>query len=119
MSPENANVFLVDDEASWTRTARKSLIEAGHKVPLEATDVNSAYNLIARAQELGINVAVLDGNLTGMDFNCNEARRIADALKAQIPEIKIVALGSERADFGKARLTKLQIPKLGEIVKSL
>jgi CheY-like chemotaxis protein len=119
MSPENANVFLVDDEASWLRAARKSLHDAGHTVVLEAVDAPKAQSLISLALELDVNVAVLDVNLTGLDFRGVLTADLAEKLRQQIPDIKIIAYGSQDYSFADEALTKLQHSKLGQLVKSL
>jgi len=119
MSPENSNIFLVDDEASWLRAARKSLQEAGHSVVLEAIDAKKAQDLIPLAIQLNVNVVVLDVNLTGVDFKNILATSLAERLREQIPDIKIVAYGAAQSAFADESVTKLQHSKLGRVVKSL
>lgn len=120
MCPGKASVFLIDNESLWTRAAKSNLEKAGHVIVVEAKDPKSARSKFDQAVESGANVAVINGNLTGSDWNCNEARDISTTLRRLIPTIKVVAFGSEKADFGDIRLQKAtSTAKLGQVVKTL
>lgn len=106
--PPEARVFTI----SKTPDARKMLrgwIEAytfgDHTVVLEAEDYRTVLESIPTAKELGVNVAVVDG---GMDAewdgrvhnNFNNSRKITQALRARLPEVKIVSFAPAAKDPG-------------------
>ena len=124
MSPENAHVFVAEDDKSWRGIIiRRKLEGAGHQVAFEAPDIESALEGATQAKELGVNVAVVDGNLNERAVSCADGRAIAKALRETLPSIKIIALSaSDLADYGDVRLDKGNIDdvtRLPDLVKEL
>lgn len=78
---------------------------------------------IPQAKELKVDVAVVDGNLGNSDIDCKHGRLIAEALRAAIPSIRIIALSSsEEADYGDIYVAKhdlRELIQLSDIVTSL
>lgn len=122
MSPENANVFLAEDDNSWKGIARRALERDSHQVLVEVTTLEDAFEAIARAKEIGVNVAVVDGNLSEDDTSGYDGTAIAAALRKEIPEIKIVSFSGQSQSYGDVHVGKGDIDKvqnLGKIVSQL
>ena len=53
MSPENANIFLVEDNKSKADNARYFLEKGGHHIIIEAGTLEKAVGLASKLNELG------------------------------------------------------------------
>ena len=117
MSPENARVFLAEDNEAVRFFAKKSLEETGHQVLIEVSSFEKAMVKIKEAKERGINVAILDGSLPD---NSSHGPKIAEALRQAIPGIRIVALSGEEVNWGDKNLHKPEdVSRVGECVRNL
>lgn len=117
MSPENARVFIAEDNKAVRFFVKKSLEETGHQVLVEVASFEEAMNKIAGAKEMGINVAVLDGSLPD---DSSHGPQIAEALRQAIPGIRIVALSGEEVNWGDKNLHKPEdVFSVGERVREL
>lgn len=122
MSPENAKVFLAEDDKTFRRIAREVIEDSSHEVLIEASTLEDALEAISQAERLGVNVAVVDGNLTQDDYRGYDGRRIAEALRRQIPGIKIVSFSGNEQDYGDIHVSKGktdQVFNLGKIITQL
>lgn len=105
--PPEAKIFLSEDDPNLRKVTKRGLEFEGHRVVVEAHDLKTALDGVETARELGVNVAVLDGNLTPRDVSCRDGRMVASALRAAIPGIRIVAFsGSISADYGDVLVDK-------------
>jgi len=117
MLPENARVFLAEDNEAVRFFVKKSLEETGHQVLVEAVSFEEAMEKIREAKEKRINVAVLDGSLPD---NSSHGPKIAEALRQAIPDIRIVALSGEEVNWGDKNLHKPEdVSRVGEYVRNL
>ncbi len=98
--PKEAKIYLTEDDTNLREATRRELEFEGHRVVHEAHDLETALDGVKTASDLGVNVAVLDGNLTRGDVSCSDGMMIASALRARIPQIKIVAFTSSEKDPG-------------------
>ncbi len=106
MTPENANVYLVEDNESL-RESTKALLELdGHNVVAEAATLDEALEGISKARDAGVQVAVVDGNLSQNDLSGNDGNTVADALRKAIPGIKIISYSSDEQDYGDVHVSK-------------
>lgn len=87
--PPEAKVFIAEDRAKWQATYERILPIGGHSVVATATTMDEASEVIPTLGDLGVQVAIVDGNL-GEDTNGEDGRLIADQLRNLYPDIKIV-----------------------------
>jgi len=119
MSPEKAKVFIAEDDEDYQKYARKILEGAGHTVVATATTLPEALKIVAKLEELGINVAAIDGNLRPNSVGGYDGQTILKAIKEQAPNVKTVGISSLKIPGADANAGKLHMDKLGEIVRNL
>ncbi len=119
MSPENANVFLVEDDKSFRGYARRFIEGAGHKIVVEVDTFQGALEAISSVKALGVNVAVVDGNLTEEDFSGDDGSRIAAVLREEIPGIKIISFSGNKQSYGDIHVSKCNIEEVKNLGKSI
>lgn len=93
------------------------LADNGHEVMLEAGSFEEALENVKKAKELGVNIAILDGDL-GTGYQ--DGQKIAELLKKEMPGIKIISFSGLPADWGDVNPDKEVGPKrLLEIIAEL
>ncbi len=121
--PEKARVLLVDDEDLMREMVRDFLKSAGHVVVLEAATMLQAEAALNNLDKVGINVAILDGNLTKDDKSGDDGARIADAIRARFPSVRILGLSFMHYAWGDQMFSKSSIftggNPLGDAVTAL
>lgn len=119
MSPEKARVFVAEDDAEWRERINRLLVRSGHEVVMTAETRQQAMEAVKRLQELGVQVATIDGNLRKFDSSGDDGQAILSAIREQAPNVKTVgfsALGVRGAD---ANVDKGDPFELGEVVTRL
>ena len=107
-------VFLIEDDKALIGVEKRFIQGEGHDIVLVAHSRQEALDKISQAKELGVNVAVVDGNLgTGP----NDGPQVARALKEAIAGIKIISFSGDIVDWGDFNPRKpREIVSLGETV---
>ena len=112
MAPENARIFYVEDDESRAETDTEELEEAGHRVVLVATNNEGFEEAFPKLGELGINVAIVDGNLDEDDESGRDGERMAGKIKNQYPDITVIGRSLENpipsADINCPKIEGLQ-----------
>ncbi|RJQ27945.1 response regulator [Candidatus Parcubacteria bacterium] len=120
MSPEEARIFLAEDDPGWAELNRLGVTIAGHHVVIEVRDVNEGLNLVQEAQQLGVNVALLDGRIP---FGPDDGTKLAAALREAIPSMQVVdiSISGDAVKGANAQMPKdrFDIGELGELVTDL
>lgn len=116
--PREAKVFIVEDNEKFLRWYKEYLVEWGHTVVLEARTLKKALENVKKAKANGVNVAVLDGSLDILAMT-KDGAAIAEALRKEIPDIKIVSCSGSLQDWGDVNLLKLEFNKIGKVVSKL
>lgn len=119
MSPEKANVFIAEDNSSYQKLVKEYLEEAGHTLSLSATTIEEALACVDRFEELGIDVAVLDGNLSENEYNGYEGQMIRTAIRDKAPNVKIVGMSGNKFPGADVDLGKRKVDELGDVVTKL
>lgn len=119
MAPENAKVFLAEDDANLRGSARQFIERAGHNVVVEAGTLKDALGAIPQAKALGVNVAVVDANLTEKETSGDDGMTVAAALREVIPGIKIISFSTIRYPYGDDHVDKFDQAKLGTSITAL
>lgn len=119
MSPERAKVFVVEDDSTWQKMIREMLEDAGHQVVATATTKKEALTLVEKLEELGVQVATIDGNLTQWDASGVDGQTVLDAIRTNAPEVKIIGLSGGKVRGADVNLGKANAVNIGETVKNL
>lgn len=122
MSPEYARVFLAEDNETMRGYARRNIEGASHVVAVEVSTLGEALAAIPGAKVLGVNVAVVDGNLSEDDVSGYDGNAIAAALRKEIPGIKIISFSGNEQPYGDIHVNKGkfdQVKSLGELITTL
>lgn len=116
--PEKAKVFIAEDDKTWRKFVKDSLVKSNHTVVIEAEDVEQALGAVPLAVELRVNVAVLDGSIPNDMY---DGEIIAAALRKVIPGIKVVGVSGRGVTGADVNIWKGDFYKtnLGQIVKDL
>jgi CheY-like chemotaxis protein len=119
MSPEKARVFVVEDNERFQKIIIKRLKKAGHSVVATATTLDQALAMVDQLEQLGVGVAVLDGNLSDYDVSGNDGREILKAIQKKDPNVITVGMSLDDFEGTDVDLGKDNVGNLGEVVKSL
>jgi ActR/RegA family two-component response regulator len=129
MSPENARVFLTEDDEVDAWRTKEYLKRGDHSVELRASTLEEALGLVPRLEKEGINVAVVDGNLSSGKRDGADGERVVTAIRKQAPGVKIVVYSGGSYDYGDVRVPKPEFspgfkesdrsPKIEEIVREI
>lgn len=119
MAPENARVFLIEDSDRIRETIKLRLGLEGHHVVLEAGSVEQAKDEISKAKEIGVQVAVVDGNLSPNDISGKDGTLVAKTIRTELPGVKIVSLSGLPQTYGDVHLHKDDMRRLGRVINDL
>ena len=90
MAPDRARVFYVEDDEASLDVGREFLEMSGHTVVETATSLKEALEKIPGLNKKGVNVAVVDGNLSRDFGDGRDGKRVAKEIKTQHPHIRVV-----------------------------
>ena len=114
--PAAAKILIVEDEEAYRTNAKSSLTLTGHSIVAEVSTYDEFTNLHTQLKELEPSVAIVDANLTPGQHRGDEGRLIANWLRGNIPDIKIVAWSSGPTNYGDVAVIKgLQDADLTEL----
>lgn len=120
MSPENAKVFIAEDDRYWRRVLKRELKRGGHNVLLVASTLLEAIDKIKKFREEGIQVAVIDGNLNPDNLGGGrDGEMLAEAIHALEPEVKIIGMSSHNIKNVDQNVLKGNEKLLGKAVKDI
>ena len=94
MCPENANVYVVEDNSEWKRIVAKEMEKGGHTIVAQDEKRESALQTVESLVAMGVQVVVLDGNVTEGMHDGSDGRLIAKAIKQAAPEVKIIGFST-------------------------
>lgn len=98
--PDNARVFVAEDDSRWQSAIVKSVGKGGHTVTHTAQTKADALSQIPTLESSGVQVAIVDGNLTQGISSGNDGREIVAAIRSQAPNIKIIGFSASNTISG-------------------
>ena len=109
--PPEAKVFIAEDNLVWRSFFADALSDGGHQVVATASSMDEVNKIIPQLGELGVQVALVDGNLTPEAFNGSEGRKIVSTLRQIYPDISVVgvSMNPNGVDGANLNLTKRSI----------
>lgn len=117
--PERARVFVAEDNLQYQGFIEKFLSRAGHTVVLKATTLDEALDAIKQFEDLGVQVATIDGNLSPDDESGYDGHALVEAIGRHAPNVKTVGMSGLEIKGVTIDLGKKGIDKLGEVVTNL
>jgi CheY-like chemotaxis protein len=96
MAPENANIFIVEDNEDRIEKLTEILKDDGHKVVDIAKTRAEALKKIPELGENKVNITIMDGNLTKDDICGNDGEEFTREIKARYPNI--IVIGNSNSD---------------------
>lgn len=119
MSPEKARVFIADDNDTWLEIIQNYLEESDHVVVLKATSLTQALEAINQFEKLGIQVAIIDGNLNPYDHNGHDGQVLLTAIRQQTPNVKTIGMSGLSVKGTDVDLGKAKASDLGKTINNL
>ena len=120
---QNIKIFLAEDHELTRRLLRELLVQRGYEVALEASTLEEALSSVVKLKELGINVAILDGNLGKGKQQCQDGHTMARAIKKTKAHVCVIAYSSnsmDLANYGDFYVNKNEsIIVVGKLIDSL
>jgi len=90
MCPEKAKVFIAEDHNFYLERAIENLKAGGHEVIVTAKTYAEAKEMAPRLENLGIDVAILDGNFSPDESEGWEGQAILRIIREKCPNVKII-----------------------------
>jgi DNA-binding NtrC family response regulator len=118
MSPEKAKVFIVEDNDVYRDTNTIFLENSGHFVVETATSRREALAKIPSLSKKGVNVAVVDANLSKRGISGGDGEEIAKAIKSQHPKITVIG-NAARNSIDSADINCPKIKGPSELAKTV
>ena len=119
MSPEKARVFVAEDNKNYQDIIKEYLEEAGHSVVLQATTFRDALAGVDLLDQLKIDVAVLDGNLSRGEDSGDEGQAVLRAIRARAPRVRTVGMSAVSVRGTDFDLGKGRVENIGDVVRKL
>ncbi len=119
MSPEKARVFVVEDDIRSQILLKYLLVAAGHSIVLTAETRQQALEAVTQLKELGVQVAIIDGNLNPYDGDGADGQAVLAAIRVQAPEVKTVGMARFSVRGVDVDVGKINLAQIGEVVRKL
>lgn len=117
--PEKARIFVAEDNPEWQEMIASTLEKAGHTVVLKATTLREALDAVQQFEQLEIQVATIDGNLSPDDTSGYDGRTLVEAINSQAPHVLTIGMSGLNVRGVTFDLGKGKFQQLGEIITSL
>ena len=108
MSPEKAEIIIVDDNEDRSSSLATFLIRAGHQILGIATTRKEAEKIIAEIKKL--DVALLDGNLDPTESNPHmfgvDGEHLAKLVRQKFPQVKVISISGRPQDWSDTPLLR-------------
>ncbi len=94
MSSENKSLVLFEDNETSIKLAQMVANEIGWAIIAVARTVDEAQRLIPQLQEMDIEYALVDGNLSAGEYEGYEGLAITRAIHEQAKKVKVIGFSS-------------------------
>jgi len=98
--PPEAKIFYVEDDNSSRKVITEYLNDDGHTVVEIATNLEDALDKIPDLKIRGVNVAIVDGNLSRYSQDGSDGKLVIQEIKKQHPDIIVIGHSLEKPLFG-------------------
>lgn len=108
MCPAEARVAVFEDISDQRRIMTRNLTALGHTVVAEASNMQEAKDLIPQLDDLGIQVAIVDGNLGTWTKETagRDGSEIAKGIKESNPNITVIGWSGDLIEGADMRFGK-------------
>lgn len=90
--PERARIFVAEDEELQMFVLRHILEAGGHQIVCSAATFGESMRAITSFEELGINVALIDGNLSPASIDGSDGKALIAEIRRVAPAVKLVGI---------------------------
>lgn len=94
MCPERANVCIINDSPGTIRATRFLLEISGHRVVATATTLEEAHAVIPTLENLGVQVVLVDGNLSPNDTSGQDGALIAQEIRRRALTVTTIGVSA-------------------------
>jgi len=121
MSPEHANVIIIEDENFFAEYLKETLEMEGHTVVGIARTFKEGESLIQNCQKEQIHAAIIDGNLSRGAKDGTEGQQLAELSRKILPSTKVIAYsGDEQPWSDYPKVTKRTgVIEVSELIKQI
>lgn len=107
MSPERANICLIDDTPVAIHGLQSIFETSDHKVLLTAQTKEDALKAVDQFKEHRIEVVILDTKLVIGDSEGKEAKEVLEKIRSVAPDVKVITMSSgEPLEGGDLKMHK-------------
>lgn len=117
--PENARVFIAEDNNQLIKVFERNLSRAGHVIVSTTTSLKDALDAIKRFEELNVQIAVLDANLSPDDESGNDGRSLVEAINRLSVDVKTIGMSSSKMEGVTIDLGKRNYSDLATVITNL
>lgn len=117
--PERSNVSVFEDDEEYQEMLKKYLERAGHTVVFSATSRIEAETAIKKFKDKGIQVAIVDGNLTEDDSSGDDGAKLTEKIREADPDIIVIGFSSLGVRGADVQLMKFDVEQVGKVVTNL
>jgi hypothetical protein len=118
MCPENANIAIIEDKSYLRTLMSRNLKVKGHNVVAEASTMTEALVLIPRFEELGVQVAIIDGSL-GRHSEGEDGEIVSKTIKELAPQVTTLGWSNDFIKGADMSFGKDDIKKICETITKL
>jgi response regulator RpfG family c-di-GMP phosphodiesterase len=119
MSPEKARVYIIEDDPDWRNRLRRRLEQSNHTVVGEAGSLGEALKAVEYFEELGVQVATIDGNLQNNDLSGQDAQTVLGAIHEKAPNVKTIGVSGNPVRGVTKELGKANAIDVGDEVTKI
>jgi CheY-like chemotaxis protein len=117
--PEKAKVAVFEDDKDYRGFIEEFLQDTGHTIVAMATTFPEALALAQRLSALGVEIAILDANLTKGENDGSEGQTVLRAIRELAPHVKVIGMSGVAFRGVDFDLGKINLVKIGETIDSL
>lgn len=119
MSPEKARVFIAEDNEDFLDIIQEYLEEADHSVVLKASTLTDALAGVNNLEKLGVDIAVLDGNLDEWETKGYDGQEVLRVIRATAPNVRTISMSGNKFPNADIDLGKDKVEDIGGVVTNL
>ena len=118
MCPQEAGVYFFEDDRTNIQITGELLKRAGHRVIGAAHSLETGLEAIPHLNEMGVQVALVDGKLSKNAIDVYDGETITAAIHAQCPGVFVIGYSSDH-DIPGADVNCRKTEPIGKLVEAI
>lgn len=120
MSPENAKVYIIEDDSSTAEMIKNVVEHSGHEVVGQSDNFEDAMTAVEKEfDQKEVQVVTLDKNLDSVNRGKPDGEIILESIRKNHPEIKVVGMSTDKLPDTDRDLGKIDLVDAGKVIKDL